>query len=156
MIKNLHKFKLFSSNIYSALKYTYYVGIGLSWRRKWQPTPVPMGWSFESILTRLIPLCPICCFVLNQIFWNLQVPLKLQVCNFAVLPCIKSSVAQLRKCSPSWAWFFCLCITLTMIHKCRGLVPAFDDVPMARCVSGCHLCHLCHPCCLWGPDSGIR
>ena len=61
-----------------------------------------MGWSFESILTRLILLCPICCFVLNLVFWNLQVPLKLQVCNFAVLPCVKSSVAQLRKCSPSW------------------------------------------------------
>ena len=42
-----------------------------------------------------VPYLALC---LNLVFWNLQVP---WMCDFAVLPCVKSSVPQLRKCSPS-------------------------------------------------------
>ena len=42
------------------------------------------------------------------------------MCDFAVLLCVKSSVPQLRKCSPSLEaakWFSYLCIMLTTVHK---------------------------------------
>ena len=40
----------------------------------------------------------LCVPYLALVFWNLQVP---WMCDFAVLPYVKSSVPQLKKCSPS-------------------------------------------------------
>ena len=42
------------------------------------------------------------------------------MCDFAVLLYVKSSLPQLRKCSPSLEaakWFSYLCIMLTTVHK---------------------------------------
>ena len=81
------------------------------------------------------------------------------MCDFAVLLYVKSSLPQLRKCSPSLEAANMVLLFMYYAYygsQTRGLVPAFDDVPMARCVSGCHLCHLCHCCCLCVPDSGRK
>ena len=60
---------------------------------------ITCGFKFSSLASWTDPLWPMCCLVLEPSF--LEFPGFL-VCNFAVLPCVKSSVAQLRKCSPLW------------------------------------------------------